>query len=173
MKYILSTLIFSLLIISCASTKEGKDNLSSSDKSEFRDIAKGDSLFAYIRRGACYGTCPTFEIKIYNSGYAELKGTRALDLIGDYTTTISKDKMHALLKRATEIGYFEMDDVYDNEMITDLPETKTSIVKDGARKSIRRRYNYPKEILSFEKLFDALLETENWTKVAGSKEPKK
>ena len=166
MKYILSSILFSILLISCASTKEGKDNIKSSDKTEFKDIEKGDSLFAYIRRGACFGKCPTYEMKIYNSGFTELIGTRAIDLLGTYTTTISKDKMHALIAKAKSIGYFAMDDVYDNEMVTDLPETKTSIVIDGKRKAIRRRYKYPEAILGFEKLFDAFLETEKWTQIS-------
>lgn len=166
MKYILSSILFSILIISCASTKEGKDTIKTSDKTEFKDIAKGDSLFAYIRRGACYGMCPTYEIKIYNSGFAELNGIRAIDLLGTYTTTISKDKMHALIEKAKSIGYFEMEDVYDNETVTDLPETKTSIVIDGKRKGIRRRYKFPQEILSFEKMFDEFLDSEKWTQTS-------
>lgn len=170
MKYLLSSVIFSILLISCANTKEANGNSNSSDSTEFKDVAKGDSLFAYIRRGACYGTCPTYEIKIYNSGFAELKGTRFLDLIGNYTTTISQAKMRALIEKAKSIGYMNMEDVYDNEMITDLPETKTSIVIDGKRKAIRRRVNFPTEILSFEVLFDELLKSEKWTKIEGSED---
>lgn len=166
MKYILSSILFTALLISCASTKEGKDNIKPSDNAEFRDVEKGDSLFAYIRRGACYGNCPTYELKIYNSGFAELNGIRAVELLGEYSTTISKDKMRALIAKAKSIGYFEMEDAYDNDMITDLPETKTSIVIDGKRKAIRRRYKYPQEILSFEKLFDDLLESEKWTQTS-------
>ena len=43
MKYILSSILFSILIISCASTKEGKDTIKTSDKTEFKDIAKNVS----------------------------------------------------------------------------------------------------------------------------------
>lgn len=153
-----------IVLISCANTKEIMDNPQNSESSEFKNITKDDSLFAYIKRGACYGKCPTYEIKIYNSGFAELKGTRAIDLIGEYTTTISKDKMLALLDKAKSIGYQNMDEVYDDPMITDLPETKTSIVINGKRKSVRRRVNFPMEILKFEELFDQLLQSENWIK---------
>ena len=153
-----------IVLVSCANTKEIMDNSQNSESSEFKNVTKDDSLFAYIKRGACYGKCPTYEIKIYNSGFAELTGTRAVDLIGEYTTTISKDKMIALLEKAKSIGYQNMDDVYDDPMITDLPETKTSIIINGKRKSIRRRVNFPMEILKFEELFDQLLESEKWTK---------
>jgi len=164
MKYLFSSIIMAIVLVSCANTKEIMDNSQNSESSEFKNVTKDDSLFAYIKRGACYGKCPTYEIKIYNSGFAELTGTRAVDLIGEYTTTISKDKMIALLEKAKSIGYQNMDDVYDDPMITDLPETKTSIIINGKRKSIRRRVNFPMEILKFEELFDQLLESEKWTK---------
>ena len=164
MKYILSTFIMAILLISCANTKGLSNDNSSNDNSIFKNVEKDDSLFAYIRRGACFGKCPMFEIKVYNSGFAELKGTGNIDLIGDYTTTISKEKMMALLEKAKSIGYEKMDDVYDNPMISDLPETKTSIVIDGKRKEIRRRVDFPMEILGFEELFDQLLKSEKWTK---------
>lgn len=173
MKYILSTFIMAILLISCANTKEMNSNNTSNDNSVFKNVAKDDSLFASIRRGACFGSCPTFEIKIYNSGFAELKGTRALDLIGDYTTTISKEQMFALLEKAKSIDYQKMDDVYDNPMITDLPETKTSIVIDGKRKSIRRRVDFPMEIVGFEEMFDKLLMSEKWTKVETTEKSEK
>jgi len=168
MKYILSSIILAIVLVSCANSKKATDKSQSSKNTTFKNVAEGDSLFAYIRRGACYGSCPIFEIKIYNSGFAELKGTRFVDLIGDYTTTISKEKMLALVEKAKSIGYQNMDDVYDNEMITDIPETNTSIVIDGKRKAIRRRVGFPNEILSFEALFDQLLKTEKWTKIEGS-----
>lgn len=170
MKYILSFTLFALLLISCANTKKVNNNTSSSENNAFKNMAKDDSLFASIRRGACFGSCPTFEINIYNSGYAELKGTRAVDLIGDYTATISKAKMQALLDMANNIGYQKMDDVYDNPMVTDLPETETSIVINGKRKSVRRRVNFPTEILKLEELFDLLLKSEKWTKVDNPKD---
>lgn len=165
MKYFLSTFIMVILLISCANTKELKNTNDNNDNSAFQNVEKDDSLFAYIRRGACFGKCPMYEIKIYNSGFAELKGTGNIDLIGDYTTTITKEKMMSILEKAKSIGYQNMEDVYDNEMITDLPETKTSIVIDGKRKSIRRRVNFPMEILGFEEMFDLLLKSEKWTKV--------
>ncbi|MEJ6583189.1 MAG: DUF6438 domain-containing protein [Crocinitomicaceae bacterium] len=166
MKYILSTLLFSFLLISCASSKEGSHSAASSDNTEFKNLEKGDSLFAYIRRSPCYGTCPTYEMKIYNSGFVELSGGRFIDLLGEHTTTIARAKMRAFIEKATSIGYMKMDDVYDNTNITDLPATSTSIVINDVRKSIRRRVNYPNEILAFEKLFDDLLTSEKWKMIS-------
>ncbi len=161
MKNILSILTLALLAIACANTKElPKENASA--MSEFKNITEGDSLFASIKRGFCYGTCPVFEIKIYNSGYTTLEGTRNIDLIGNYSTTITADQMRALLEKAMTIGYMDMEDSYDNSMITDLPESTTSIVVNGKRKQVLKRHGFPKSLTEFEKMFDELLVSEEW-----------
>lgn len=128
----------------------------------FEDIAKDDSLFASIKRGYCFGTCPVYEMKIYNSGFVTYKGVHAVDMKGNHHTTISYAEMKKLVDLAVEIGYLEMKDEYDNTGVTDLPDCRTSIVLRGKRKQIRRRFDFPKSILVFEKLFDALLVSEKW-----------
>ena len=131
----------------------------------FENISHDDSLFASIRRGYCYGTCPVYEMKIYNSGFVTYNGIHNLDLLGRHTTTISRVQMTNFIDMVNDMGYLQMDDEYDNPGITDLPETTTSIVINGVRKQVRRRYGYPKSLTVFEKLFDDLIESESWHSV--------
>jgi RNAse (barnase) inhibitor barstar len=62
------------------------------------------------------------------------------------------------LQAALELtGYHELDEVYDNEHITDLPSTKTTI----QGKSIINRYKGP----DLDRLYDVLdkgMESLNW-----------
>ncbi len=164
MKYTLSILTLALIVVACANTKELPEEKNNA-MSEFKNISEEDSLFASIKRGFCYGTCPVYEMKIYNSGYTKLEGTRNIELIGKYTTTITGDQMRALLEKAMTIGYMDMEDSYDNSSITDLPESTTSIVVNGKRKQVLKRYGYPKSLSEFEKMFDELLVSEEWTKL--------
>jgi len=161
MKYTLSILTLALIVVACANTKELPEE-NNNAMSEFKNISEEDSLFASIKRGFCYGTCPVYEMKIYNSGYTTLEGTRNIELIGKYATTITGDQMRALLEKAMTIGYMDMEDSYDNSSITDLPESTTSIVVNGKRKQVLKRYGYPKPLSEFEKMFDALLTSEEW-----------
>ncbi len=163
---ILPIIAFSLILISCGSTKNANGQSSSEGTDQsivFPDVATGDSLFAHIKKGYCFGTCPVYEIYIYNSGHTVLKGTRNVELLGDHTMQLSKREMLAFIEKAKEIKYFEMEDKYDNPHITDLPETVTSIVADGQRKEVSRRYGFPASIRSFEKLFEDLLESKAWS----------
>lgn len=122
------------------------------------------SFFASIYRSPCFGACPTYRINIMSNGLVELEGIRAIELIGNYTTTISDEQLEQFSKTATEIGFMDMDAKYDG-MITDLPSTTTTIVLDGKKKEVYRRYNYPRSILQLETLFDDLLQTQEWVKV--------
>ena len=140
------------------------------NQAEFKNVEPDDSLFASIQRGACFGTCPIYTMKIYNSGYVILNGIRFIDKIGTHSTTLSKQNMLTFIEGAMNIGYMELEDDYDNIHVTDLPAVITSIVINGKRKTVRRRYNYPKGILSFEKLFDDLLDSEKWEYQSGGKE---
>lgn len=171
---ILPIIVLSILTGACASKKNGSTENTSSgnetmDKNQptehqaiFQDVAPGDSLFAYIRKGYCFGTCPVFEIKIYNSGYVVYEGIHNVDRMGFYTTRLEKEEMLKFIDKANEINYFDMQDVYDNAHITDLPETTTSIVINGKRKQVKRRYDFPKELVTFETLFSDLLESKKW-----------
>lgn len=182
MNYILSLVASLSILASCSSTKEvTKDTntsaveISSPQETEqetiFTDIAKGDSLFASVKKGYCFGTCPVYVMKIYNSGYVKLEGKANLDQVGVFSAQLTKKQMMAFVDYAVEMNYMGLDDEYDNIYISDLPETTSSIVLNGKRKSVRRRHGYPKSIVVFEKMFASLLETEKWTqhKVEGNK----
>lgn len=128
----------------------------------FEDVAEGDSLFASIEKTYCFGHCPVYTMKIYNKGYVLYEGKANVNLIGKASTVIGTDEMIPFIDMANEIGYFEMKDNYDNEYITDLPSTTTSIVINRKRKTVRRRVDYPNSIKAFEKLFEDMIEAKGW-----------
>lgn len=158
------------ILTACASKNAtidtGSTNSSSTSNSEhqiiFQDVQPGDSLFASIEKTYCFGKCPVFSLHIYNSGYAVYKGTANVNLMGRHTARLTKEQMITLIDKANEVNYFEMEDVYDQEGVTDLPSGLTSIVVNGKRKSVKRRYNYPKSILVFESAFDDLVKRIRW-----------
>ncbi len=174
MKYILLPIVSVLFLFACSTQKKSVENaeeVSLGDKqskvlfeneTQFSKLSEEDSLFASINKGFCFGTCPVYTINIYKSGYVSYKGSHNVDLEGEYFTVISYDKMLKFIATAKEIEYLNLKDVYDNEGITDLPSTTTSIVLNGKRKTVRRRYDFPKSILVFEKVFSDMLSNENW-----------
>lgn len=180
MKYYLLILIMSTLVVFGCKAKRGavsdrdvdfsaetvtENKEQPSQKDVFVNISENDSLFASIEKGACFGSCPTYSMSIYNNGSVVLKAIRGVNKTGVYHSSLSNEQMKAFLLRAKEIGYVEMKDVYDSKSVTDLPSVTTTVVINGSRKSVRRRYEYPKEIIELEKLFDNLLDSLTWEKV--------
>jgi len=174
MKYILLPIVSVLFLVACSTQKksiESAEEISLGEKqnkvlfeneTQFSKLSEEDSLFASIDKGFCFGTCPVYTINIYKSGFVQYKGTSNVDLEGDYYTIISYAKMLEFVETAKRIEYLSLNNVYDNEGITDLPSTTTSIVLNGERKTVRRRFDYPKSILVFEKVFSEMLSNENW-----------
>ena len=149
---------------------EESEIVTSEIPSTSQDPTNGRTFFASIERTPCFGRCPTYTMKIYSDGFIEYNGKRDVDMIGAYTTTISSEQMDAILEKAKEIKFFEMDDSYDG-MITDLPSTTTKIVMNDTEKSVYRRHGYPKRILTLEQLFDDLLKSERWISESGEVYP--
>ena len=126
------------------------------------EVSKNDSLFASIYRSPCYGTCPTYKMEIYNSGFVHLEGIRFMEPIGHFYTYVSPKEIQAFIDKANFIEFMKMDDKYDSP-ITDIPSATTSIVINGVRKEVYRRHNYPQRILQLEQLFDDLLKSKEWS----------
>lgn len=177
LKNIISIIAVIAIFTSCANSKQATESSDIKETTEevtqdsktelIEDATKlsEESVFATIKRGYCYGTCPVFELKIYNNGTAILNAIANLELTGMHSTQLTKEEMVAFAQKAKDIKYMEMEDVYDNPGISDLPSTTTSIVLNGVRKQVVKRYGYPIELRAFEKLFDSLLETKTWVKI--------
>ena len=162
MKVLFFLFAFATITLSCANSKKATESAESNAYSAFKPAEKGDSLFASIHRSFCFGTCPVYTFKINNDGTARYEGTRNVKKLGTYSSKVTPAQMNALIEVAKSINYMSFKDEYDNKSITDLPSTTTSIVIDGKRKEVMRRYNYPKEIKLFEDAFDALIESLDW-----------
>jgi hypothetical protein len=161
MKSLLITIILSsLLIAACATNKKVSEE--SQINTIFQNVSKGDSLFASIYRSPCFGTCPNYTFSIYNSGYAIYEGKRNAIMEGTFTTQLTVAEMKSLVEVANSINYNSLEDEYDNENVTDLPSTITSIVIDGKRKSIKCRLRCPAELRVFQNAFDRLAESKEW-----------
>ena len=177
----LVALIFSGLFTSCKTTEDiattestpvesTKDEIVSETLPAAEDeVAQVEdtierSFFASILRSPCFGTCPTYKMVIYDDGFVELEGTAHIDMIGKYTGKLTEAQVQNFRIRAQRTGFMDMKDSYDGA-ISDVPSATSTIVLDGVRKSVYRRFDYPRAILQFEALFDELLESQKWTKV--------
>ena len=126
-------------------------------------VAQQDSLLYEYKRGACFGTCPIFNLKIYQSGYAVYEGRNHVQMIGTYHSTMNAATLLKLAQVVDEIKYFSLKDEYDFEGIQDIPAVHSTVVRDGVKKSIKNRYQGPSELKLLYAAFDEAVANSKWT----------
>jgi len=141
-----SLLLVFLVLFACGSSKKG---------TEIKEIKK--ELIISLERTPCYGTCPIYKIKIFSDGSAFYHGERFVEKIGNYEFSVSKETLNYILKKADEIGFFELEDKYTAN-ITDLPKTTTFIKNGKHKKRVVDYYGAPKTLKEFESLVDGCID---------------
>jgi hypothetical protein len=96
-------------------------------------------------------------MEIFSDGSAFYHGKRFVEKIGNYEFSVSKETLNYILKKADEIGFFELEDKYTAN-ITDLPKTITFIKNGKDNKRITDYYGAPKALKEFESLVDGCID---------------
>ncbi|NNF02575.1 MAG: hypothetical protein HKN22_07800 [Bacteroidia bacterium] len=168
--FILCIVLLAMVTIQCKSRKD-KKNIAQPITTVTDTNVDRDSLYASIERTPCFGTCPSYKISIYESGYTIYHGKRFVKKIGVYSTRISERKVEAIKEIALALGYFEFDDEYVNPLIADLPSCITSVRNQGTYKTIKVNHeDPPKNLIKFQKGIDSLFEGSEWVLLKDEKE---
>jgi (2Fe-2S) ferredoxin len=120
-----------------------------------------ESIVIEYRRTPCFGTCPIFNFKVYESGRALYEGKNFVDMIGVYYTNVTPDQVQKIMRVAEQIKFFQMQDAYDGA-VTDLPSVHVSLKKNGEIKTVKNRYQGPKELKVLYEELDGLIKSLNW-----------
>jgi hypothetical protein len=120
-----------------------------------------DSLYFMMQRTPCFGQCPVYTIRIYQSGNAYLEGKRFFDYEGWFKTKFSESEMIQIKTWAKEAGYWDMGHVYDAP-VTDLPSTTTALKTDSQYQWVYNRMNSPDELRTFERNIETLIKDQDW-----------
>ncbi len=106
-----------------------------------------DSLVLSIERTACFGTCKSYRIDVYRSGFAEYVGRAHVELIGRGQGRVDQAVIERLVARAESIGFARMDPVYDSP-VTDLPATTIRVAANGTDHTVMGRVGAPDQFRS-------------------------
>jgi hypothetical protein len=117
---------------------------------------------ARIQRTPCFGRCPIYTLTVYEDGRAEYFGKNFAPREGKWTAAVSLELMEQLKVFANEIGYFELENVYDKEVVTDVPSTITSLRTEEGLKTVVNRFDAPEGLYRFEQYFDELFMNVEW-----------
>lgn len=89
---------------------------------------------AALQKTMCYGTCPSYNFEVLSDGRATLTvGRFAEDVIGrglekgNYTGQVALEDIDLIVQKAKSMGYFSLNDKYDDPLLMDLPAAISTI----------------------------------------------
>ena len=114
-----------------------------------------ENAVARIQRTPCFGRCPIYTLTVFADGSVIYHAEKWVEKEGDFQAQADPAKFQNLLARAKEIGYFDFNNEYDSESVTDLPSTITTLRNGDQLKQVINRYQGPESLSEFENYFDS------------------
>lgn len=127
-----------------------------------KPVQPKDSLVIAFEKTPCFGRCPVYKVKVYESGFAVYEGINFAEKMGMYSTVLTQSQIENIYQSAIEIGYFKLDAEYNNPLISDLPSTHSRINYDGKDHRIMARNNIPEKLKVFHDNLSVTLLEKNW-----------
>ena len=116
-----------------------------------------------LRRGACFGTCPIYEVTLNADGTASWDGERFVDRVGQYKGEVDPNDYRRLGGFVQRAGFFGWDPEYVAD-VTDLPDYVLTVAAGGQTKSVRQNgVDEPPDFWVIAALVDHLAEAIDWT----------
>lgn len=172
MKLGIQIIFLAFVVLSCKSNKNAasESNSSEADRSTPDTVVvvvekpseKKDSLLIGFEKTPCFGRCPVYKVKVYQSGFATYEGLNFTEKLGMYSAHFTDEEIAGIFQSAAEIGYFTLDDKYDNQMISDLPSTISTLNSEDKKKRIVARVNVPERLKNFHENLAITFQEKDW-----------
>ena len=168
MRIYLAGVIIILSLLGCKSQKETSENSSANSSPDTvvvvveKPLLPKDSLIIGFEKTPCFGRCPVYKVRVYESGFATFEGLNFTEQLGMYATNFSQEEIARVFKSAEEVKYFSMEDKYDNPMVSDLPSTISYLRNEDQSKRIVARVNPPEDLKIFHKNLAVSLQEKDW-----------
>ncbi|MFB6258296.1 MAG: DUF6438 domain-containing protein [Flavobacteriales bacterium] len=144
--------------------KDSDASQTEGEKSKSKKKGKNEAdRFLYHSRTPCYGKCPVYTLRVDKDGKARLKVKRFLEPgKGRYTGTFDQKSIRRIKEKAQKIDFFNLEKVYDNKDVTDLPSRITELSFDGKEHRVKNRYGGPDKLEKLEKLIQKTVKQTEW-----------
>jgi uncharacterized protein DUF6438 len=126
-----------------------------------------------LERTQCFGTCPSYKLTVTADGGVVFEGREYVKSKGTFKSSISAEKVSALIKEFEKIDYFSLDSNYSpgnkacKENWTDNPSATTSLKLNGKFKSVTHYYgcrgaSILDDLMRLETQIDEIVGTARW-----------
>lgn len=135
---------------------------------------KEQLLFEYAK-GACFGKCPVYQVKITQEGLLTYEGKINVDQPGIFQRQMESKELRKLKRKLKCTGFKKLDDTYGEEIMDAPATTLTYYTKDSTYVTIIKGEK-PKKIEKLEPFLQSLWDLDNmkynWEAVSLSQEKK-
>ncbi len=108
-------------------------------QSNFAYISNGkNSPVITLQRDACFGTCPVYRAAIFEDGTIVYVGIAHVKQIGVSIFKVDALELSGITQKAKALGYFDWQESYTKQVMTDQPTVTSSIRIDDEFKQIVR-----------------------------------
>jgi hypothetical protein len=149
-------LLITCLLINCKSSKQVKT---------FNDK---DIRFS-LSKGACFGTCPIYELKIYHGGHTTFLGKQNTDNLGQYDKMLSSKEYKNIEKAFEKLDFDKYPDYFDSR-IPDLPMIKIGYHNGKQLRVVSGKEERPEDLMQVQFLLEKIVDNKQWNLVKGLKE---
>lgn len=118
-----------------------------------------------LRRGACFGTCPIYQVRLDSDGTVTWEGERFVERLGRYSGQIDAADFSRLAGFIRRANFFEWEPEYAGN-VTDLPDYDLTVAAGSQVKTVRQNgVDEPPDFWVIAALVDGLAERAGLTPV--------
>jgi hypothetical protein len=115
-----------------------------------------------LRRGACFGTCPIYEVTLSADGTAVWNGERFVERLGRHRGAVEVDDVARLARFVERAGFFGWEPEYLGN-VTDTPDYHLTVARGDDLKTVRQNaVDEPPDFWVIAAVVDGLAESVNW-----------
>jgi hypothetical protein len=123
-------------------------------------IAAAD--FIELQRTECYGTCPTYTVRVQGNGQVTWSGQAFVRVVGPSTASVEPEKAQALIEKARTNGFWNLCRDYKAN-VTDAPTFYTTVRIAAQQKRVSDYFNMaPIWLRELEREIDEVANTYHW-----------
>lgn len=122
---------------------------------------KDNDLRFSLKKGACFGQCPVFELKIYHNRYSVLIGEMNSDKIGQYDKTLSKEDFTKIEKAFKSLDFDSFPDQFKSN-IQDLPLIEIGYHNGKEFRIVAGKEDRPEDLMQVQFLLEKVVDNKEW-----------
>ncbi len=123
------------------------------------------NLIISMDRTGCDNECPVYSVNVFENGLVTYIGHKHVKKKGKYKIKLAKKELHRLIRLFEKSNFFEFEESYFSEGLSNAQSTSLYFYYKSRRKKIIENHTPPKAIKNLEKELDKLIEIPNWKKV--------